>query len=66
MQKEQKTGAELEEIILQATGIEVIVIPSPELGWTIIVGVEVEIDKVQGRLEEALPALRARYDLKPK
>jgi hypothetical protein len=62
MPKPQKTEAELEEIILEATGIEVVVIPSSEVGWTatILVG----MDKGQTLVDAALPALRARYDLK--
>jgi hypothetical protein len=53
-------------MILQATGIEVIAMPSPELSWTAtaLTAVQVEIEKAQTRLETALPALRARYDLK--
>jgi hypothetical protein len=66
MPKDQKTESELEEIILQATGIEVIVMPSPELGWTAtaLTAVSPEMEKAQSRLEVALPALRATYDLK--
>lgn len=61
MPKEQKTEQEMEEIILQTTGIEVVVMPSPELGWT---ATALTAKIVQTRLETALPALRAVYDLK--
>jgi hypothetical protein len=66
MPKEQKTDQELEEIILQTTGIEVVVMPSPELGWSAnaITGVRVGMEAVQTLLDASLPALRARYDLK--
>jgi hypothetical protein len=64
MPKDQKIESELEDIILQATGIEVVVMPSPELGWTATALPVVSAEEVQSRLEVALPALRARYDLK--
>jgi hypothetical protein len=64
MPKDQKTESELEEIILQATGIEVIVMPSPDLGWTATALPAVSAEEVQSRLEVTLPALRSRYDLK--
>jgi hypothetical protein len=67
MPKEQKTETELEEIILQATGIEVIVMRSLELGWTAtaVAAVPLGMEQVQIRLEAVLPSLRARYELKP-
>jgi hypothetical protein len=55
-----KTETELEEIILQATGIEVIVMRSPELGWpaTAVAAVPLGTEQVQTRLEAVLPSLR--------
>jgi hypothetical protein len=64
MPKEQKTDQELEEIILQTTGVEVVVMPSPELGWAATALTGVQAETAQIRLETALPALRARYTLK--
>jgi hypothetical protein len=40
----------------------VIVIPSPEVGWT--AAIPVGMEKVQSLIDATLPALRAKYDLK--
>lgn len=63
--KEKKSARELELIVLQITGINVMVIPDPNFGWTATVGVApTEIYAAQAEVDNVLPELRAKYELK--
>lgn len=64
--KERKTKTELEAIIGKETGMNVIVMAVPEVGWsaTALTPVHTGMEKEQARLERLLPSLRGRYDLK--
>lgn len=66
MPKEYKSAFELKEIIRQRLGIEVVVNKSEVLGWTAkaITTVRVGMAETQDELEQFLPELRAKYDLK--